>query len=192
MTTKKHAFYGILALVSLFGLGMTQSAKANLVVNGGFETGDFTGWSVGGFVFAVPFLSHSGTWAAEFPQVGSAGSISQNIATTAGSIYQIDFWLSNPFGGTPSDFTVKWGGVTIFSLTDPPVFGYTEYTLNAVGLAGTTALEFDGRQDPTAFFLDDISVNAVGTPDSGSTVVLLGAAMIVVGLLHRRITAKRA
>jgi hypothetical protein len=32
----------------------------------------------------------------------------------------------------------------------------------------------------------------VSTPDSGSTVVLLGAAMIVVGLLHRRIAAKRA
>jgi hypothetical protein len=46
MTTRKHAFYRILALVSLLGLGMTQSAKANLITNGDFETGDFTGWTV--------------------------------------------------------------------------------------------------------------------------------------------------
>ena len=32
MTTRKHAFYGILALVSLLGLGITQSAKANYIV----------------------------------------------------------------------------------------------------------------------------------------------------------------
>ena len=29
---RKHAFYGILALVSLLGLGMTQSARANFIV----------------------------------------------------------------------------------------------------------------------------------------------------------------
>ena len=28
---RKHAFYGILALVTLLGLGMTQSAKANFI-----------------------------------------------------------------------------------------------------------------------------------------------------------------
>jgi hypothetical protein len=33
---------------------------------------------------------------------------------------------------------------------------------------------------------------SAGVPDSGSTVVLLGVAMIVVVLLHRRIVAKRA
>ena len=48
MTTRKHVFYGILALVSLLGLGITQSARANLITNGGFETGDFSGWTVFG------------------------------------------------------------------------------------------------------------------------------------------------
>ena len=32
MTKRKHVFYGILALVSLLGLGMTQSARANYIV----------------------------------------------------------------------------------------------------------------------------------------------------------------
>ena len=31
MTTRKHVFYGIWALVSLLGLGITQSARANFI-----------------------------------------------------------------------------------------------------------------------------------------------------------------
>ena len=31
MTTRKHAVYGILALVSLLALGITQSARANFI-----------------------------------------------------------------------------------------------------------------------------------------------------------------
>jgi len=31
MTTRKHVFYGILAMVSLFALGITQSAGANFI-----------------------------------------------------------------------------------------------------------------------------------------------------------------
>ena len=71
MTTAKQGFYSILALVSLLGLGITQSARANLITNGGFETGDFSGWTVFGtdndVVGAEPFtLPHSGKFQALF------------------------------------------------------------------------------------------------------------------------------
>ena len=195
MNMKKHAFYGILAVVSLLGLGITQSAKANLVVNGGFETGDFTGWTQGGnggFTGVSGTQNgtapHAGNFQAFLGPVGSDGSLTQNLATTGAGTYVIDFWLYN-FGGTPSDFSVIWGGTTIFSLTNPGSFPYTEYTFNVTTSTNITALEFDFRNDPAWYHLDSISVNA---PDSGSTVVLLGAAMIVVGLVHRRIVAKRA
>lgn len=74
----------------------TLLAQSNLVVNGGFETGDFTGWNTasgcsaivasfgeplscfGGFINEVP--AHSGTWATIFPQT-APGTISQAIAT---------------------------------------------------------------------------------------------------------------
>jgi hypothetical protein len=199
MNMKKHALYGILAAVSLLALGITQSAKANLVVNGGFETGDFTGWTQGG---NLGFTGVSGTFGGQAPHggnfqaflgpIGSDGTLTQNLATTGGGFYTLDYWLYL-FPGTPNDFAVKWGGATIAGsvLTNSGPFGYTEYTFNVFTSTNITALEFDFRDDPSYFLLDDISVNA-GVPDSGSTVVLLGAAMIVVGLVHRRLAAKRA
>ena len=60
MTTRKHVFYCILALASLLGLGITQSARAsfiatinqvgtNVVVNGGGTIDLFALTSIGSF-----------------------------------------------------------------------------------------------------------------------------------------------
>ena len=38
----------LLALIAVAALSVAYPAKANLVTNGGFETGDFTGWTQGG------------------------------------------------------------------------------------------------------------------------------------------------
>src|SRR5437763_4906428 len=107
MTTVKHGFYSILALVSLLGLGITQSARANLITNGGFGTGDFSGWTVFGtdndVVGAQPFTSpHSGKFQALFG-FGS-NFITQNVTTKPGSSYVSTFLLaaSCPEGGLPS------------------------------------------------------------------------------------------
>ena len=123
MTTRKHVFYGILALVSLLGLGITQSAKANLITNGGFETGDFSGWTVSAtdndfVVGSVPLIApHSG----DFQALSGVGnnSITQNVATTPGSSYVIRFWLAAKiFAQVDGVFSVSWGDLTVTSGTD--------------------------------------------------------------------------
>ena len=76
------------------------------------------------------------------------GRLSQSIQTTAGQHYTLDFWLAN-LGGGPNDFTVKWNGQSLLALTNAAVQGYTEYTYDVVGTAGTSQLEFDERQDPS-------------------------------------------
>jgi hypothetical protein len=77
---------------------------------------------------------------------------------------------SNPFGPNP----------------------YVSYTFNLSNLAaGTYQLRF-AEVDNQLFFNEGVDNVSITVPDSGTTVVLLGVAMIVVGLVHRRLAAKRA
>src|SRR5437773_4432346 len=82
-----------LCACALFFVGAAGQAKADLVVNGGFETGDFTGWTVAAsFTFVDPaspgvggaggFATHSGSFYAAMGSVGALGTISQTLSTT--------------------------------------------------------------------------------------------------------------
>src|SRR5207245_628144 len=100
-TMKKHVSH--LALAGLLAVGIAQSAKANLIVNGGFETAAFDGWTQVGntsstFVDGDPNLGDQAAW---FGPTGSSGGILQSFATTIGATYHFDFWLKNT--GSPSE-----------------------------------------------------------------------------------------
>ena len=142
--------------------------QANLVVNGGFETGDFTGWKIGNYQPEQTIIttnSKAGNYAAALGPAGGDGSLSQTIPTTAGQQYTLDFWLANMSTAT-DDFSVKWNGTTIFSLSNAPAQPYTEHTFTVTGTTGSSTLEFDYRQDPTQWRLDNISV--IGVAGSGT------------------------
>ena len=150
-------------------LNVTVNAPPNLVTNGSFETDSFTGWTLGGndagAQIVIDGRAEQGNYAAEMGSVGSNGSISQAISTTPGQEYQLTFWLANDPNGaaaTPNDFTAKWNGTTLLSLTNAPQQGYTEYTYDVVATSSSTTLEFDARQDPSFWNLDNISVTALG------------------------------
>ena len=173
-------------------------AKANLITNPGFETGDFTGWTdVSGSVFGtfigVPPHSvppHSGSFQAVY---GGPGSLSQSVATTAGASYTIDFFLALAGFTAEHTFSVSWGGVPLLTLGPfHTPFGYTEYTFNATAATASTALLFQFNGIPLTQFwlLDDVSVNpaGVGVPDGGSTVSLLGCALLGLAALRRKLS----
>ena len=197
---RKHVLYGILALVSLLGVSITQSVKANLVTNGGFEAGHLSGWAVGsgspyaeaGAVGAQGISVHSGNFAAFFRD--GTYSINQFLTTTPGTSYILDFWLANNNkDGTPNNsLSVLWDGTNLTSLTDASNFSYTKYTFNITASTATTPLEFQFSHNFNAgeFLLDDVSVNpsGVGVPDPGSTLPLLGFASLGLVALRRKLS----
>jgi hypothetical protein len=173
----------LLALTAVAALSVAYPAKANLITNPGFETGDFTGWTAAGFNASVHgtfggIAPHSGNFQAVFSEL--TNSITQNLATTPNTSYVLTFWLAtDPNMTPPNSFTVQWGGSTIFSLTNAMSFGYTEYMFNVTASSATTALQFQETEfGPVGdFLLDDVSVNLAGAvPDGGSTVSLLSFA----------------
>jgi hypothetical protein len=176
---------------------LAHPVKANLITNSGFETGDFTGWTVSGpGTVTGPLFGtspHSGNYQASFHPSG--GSLTQTLATLAGQSYTIDFFLAKTLVESPPGFTsfaLQWDGATIFSLTGGPPFqfGYTEYMFNVTASTSSTNLSFIfGTDASTAWFLDDVSVNpsGVGVPDGGSTVSLLGCALVGLAALRRKL-----
>jgi len=88
-----------------FALGVSGLASANIVANGSFETGDFTGWTqIGNTGFTgvecpgAPFAGPGdGNCDAFFGPVGSTGGITQNLATVAGVRYFIRQQLFRDF-----------------------------------------------------------------------------------------------
>jgi hypothetical protein len=160
-----------------FVLNVVQS----LVQNGGFETGDFTGWTLmGNAVVSTPFgttvynaiesstdyplVVHSGTYGAFLGDTQLA-TLSQTLRTVAGENYLLSFWLDNPTFGTIQQFRVNWNSGSIadalYSSSNPPAFAWTNLQFIVSASALNSILQFGVENDPAYFGLDDISVTHI-------------------------------
>ena len=160
-------------------------ASADIVDNGGFETGDFTGWILSGN--PIPGTvdgsnPHSGKYAANLFAAGSLGYMEQFLPTTPGTLYNLTYFLASD-GGTPNEFLAQLNGATLIDQTNIPSQNYTQYSFSFQAASASTDLKFGFRDDPGSLHLDDISVTSVPEPDS----VWLG-----VGMLGLAVIAKQA
>jgi hypothetical protein len=197
-------------------------SEANLVQNPAFEAngavtpgGTITSWTsvAGGAVnpgWGVgDFSVHSGSWAAYAgcfttgcldPVNGTI--ISQALATTSGNTYTLTFWYDSQVQGTTSssgqnytDLDVYWDGSLVASFPNEAP-GYTQHTLTGlVATSSSTVLQFNGRNDPSYGFLDDVDVQPQETipllGGAGRTVLVLGLLALGLAVLrrHERVVA---
>ena len=179
-------------VVAALGLG-SQASAANLVTNGSFETGDFTGWTQVGNFSNYQGVDTAANWAVSAPDgayiayfgaVGSLGGISQNIATVAGGSYNVSFDLYN-FGRTPSEYQVQFGGNTLTDVVNPGAFGWTAFSFVETAASNSTVLTFQFQQNPSYFLLDNVQV---ATPIPAA-VWMVGSALFGVFGFARKKTA---
>jgi hypothetical protein len=182
----------VLVAATAMILGSAGIAQADLLTNGGFETGDFTGWTVNAGATGVfgpgdraGYNPHSGNWYAALGTVGSLGTLSQTFSDSAGTPLVISLWLDNNNGLTPNEFRVDFNGATLFDQQNIlQTAGYEQLTLDVVGTGSDTLTLFE-RNDPSYFALDDVSVNpAVAVPEPSSLPLLLAGLTMIGGTFY--------
>lgn len=199
---------GVLStFVAALSFAANKSNAIELVVNGGFETGSLTGWTL--TPNTIPFgaspgvqmsgISHSGDWAVALANYPTVGFLTQTLTTTPNATYDISFWLllRNQSGltGDLNNFSLSFGSTTLpggFTNNQSP-FGYTKFTLTGItATSASTALQFSFSEKLGYMALDDVSVQistggapGSGVPDGGSPAALFGVVALSIGAFAR-------
>jgi hypothetical protein len=184
----------------------SKAAGCGLVTNCGFETGDFTGWTLSGNdvpgelnnLYGVEgtdpldgIAPFAGSYQAFIGDLTSnATTLSQDLTTVTGATYTVSFWAAQDT--TP---TTQYGneldaslGSGALDLSNVSIEGYTHYTFTDVATSTSTVLSLTVGNGLGEFLLDNIAVSETApppTPEPPAWMLLL-TGMAGLGLLHKR------
>jgi predicted outer membrane repeat protein len=148
-------------------VGASQATGASIVVNGGFETGNFSGWTLSGdwnpWTYLIPTnawsLSDGGHYEAQLGTTWNLAFLSQTLATVPGQQYTFHYWMRDAVSG--DEFQTYWDGQQIADLTNIPAQPWTEYSFTVTATGATTELKLGYQNNHAFFHLDNISVTPV-------------------------------
>lgn len=182
--------------------GTSQNRQFDLYAgNGGFETGDFTDWTLAGspdqnivlagddgdiageeafpgqsdglFVHSGLYGAYLGEYAADgYPAVGS---LSQTLPTAPNRLYLVSFWLASLLDqgvAASNQFAAEWNNLPLYAQTNLPPFAWTNLQFVVPATTASTTFQFDFNNAPGAFALDDVTVEPVPEPVFQSAVFM--------------------
>jgi hypothetical protein len=162
---------GKLNATTTLALMVEESCNDNLVLNGSFEAGGFTGWSLGGDfkrtdVVSGPFYVYpageDGQFYVALGTGGSDGTLSQTLGTTPGENYRVRFWMAS-VGDDASNFSAFWNGAPVYVAANPATAGaWTQFSFTLTG-GGNDTIGFGFRDSAGYIALDNVSVCRTNT-----------------------------
>jgi hypothetical protein len=163
-----------------------KASPINLVTNGDFATGDFTGWTQLGTPPPGTFWTIVLAEQAYLGPVGAHGYLFQDIATTIGQKYTFSFDLAIEEGGHNDFFAYAdlFGGPALLSLVDVGPSGFTSYVFSFIATDIDTVIGFKFRNDPGWWILDNVSVTA--TPIPPALLLFISALLPMAWVGYRR------
>jgi hypothetical protein len=189
----------ICAAASLAGVmtlgAVPASAATNLVNNGDFETGDFTGWTLGPVSYpaeVVQWAAYEGLYGAQIAGYASGpNKLSQTLSTANGKLYDLSFWYLQD-ALLPNGLNVTWSGLSIFSSVDDVVGSWRYFSAQVLG-SGSDQLLFTAYNEPAFTRVDNVSlsaaVSAVPEPATWAMMIIgFGAVGSMVRTSRRRNT----
>jgi hypothetical protein len=159
------SFSGSMSNMTIIG-SPSLVLRKQIVENGDFDAGDFTGWTLSGDASGTfvddgsgsGILPYAGGLEASLSTIsGSHSYLSQTLQTTPGATYLVSFWLNNIYVD-PHEFFVTWNGNTLFAETNLAAASWTNIECLATASGTNSVLQF-GFQDNFDFLgLDNINV----------------------------------
>lgn len=198
-----------LAKACIAGFALLTAIPASaveLVVNGGFETGDFTGWTQFGGLNQTNVNVNdavTGSFGARFSP-NSPGGINQSFATVAGGNYVFSFDLAkfaNP-NLTPANlFRASVNGVDVVLFDNASGFTSTTVVVPLLASGTLTSIAFTFRDNLDSpnnrWSLDNVSFEGSGrevnpVPEPATWMMLLTGFALVGAASRRRVASAAA
>jgi hypothetical protein len=174
------------AAIVLVALAQWPAKGGVIIVNPGFETGDFTGWTQSGDTSFTGVTSepHGGVYSAKFGPVDGYGFITQTVATTPGMSYDLSFWIAHYDG---QGFQILWGGNVVYWEGAVGSYAWTNRSVEVLADGDTTTFGFGFYNPPGFYYLDDVSLDEAGAAiPEPATALLAGLGLAAVAAIRRR------